>query len=85
MERKQYLLMCRECAMLEKNEKGVPCSTPDRLRIVWQGLEFFPIDLTISFDREGNVRNHCKFHDLRADSVAGAELWEIKPKIEWEA
>lgn len=82
MDRKTYLLMCRECAMLETDAKGIPYYIPNRLKVVWNGLEFYPMELTISFDKQGNVQNHCRFHDLRANSIAGAELWEVKPKVE---
>lgn len=66
--------------MLEKNEKGAPYDCPDELRIIWQGMEFYPVSLTISFDKNGNVINHCQFHDMKADSTAGADLNQINRK-----
>lgn len=81
MDRRQYLLMCRECAILEKKERGTLLDCPDELKVVWRGMEFYPLSLTIEFDKKGNAVNYCRMHDLMADSTAGAELWEIEPKV----
>lgn len=68
--------------MLEKDGKNAPLYCPDDLKIVWKGMQFYPVSLTIGFDQEGNVVNWCRFHDLKADSLAGAEIREVKPLIE---
>lgn len=82
MDRAEYLRMARHCAMLEKDKRGIPLNVPSRYRIVWQGMEFYPVSLTISFDEKGMVINHCTFHDLYADSIAGADLEYIDSKGE---
>lgn len=82
MERAEYLRMARHCAMLEKDSRGIPLNVPSRYRVVWQGLEFYPVSLHISFGPDGSVINHCVFHDLHADSIAGADLEYVQSKGE---
>lgn len=81
MDRNEYLLMCRECAMLERGRYGNPISCPDELRVVWDGMEFWPCSYRIDFEvGTGRPLHVAIFRDLRADSIAGAPLEQVERK-----
>ncbi len=80
MDRKIYLEMMRECALLDRGIFDICIDVPDDLRVVWKGIEYYPQAYTLEYDKQGKVTHTCRLHDLSANAVVGAPLHEIERK-----
>lgn len=80
MERKIYLEMMRQCAVLERGVFGICKDVPDELRVVWKGIEYYPEAYTLEYRADGSISHTCRLHDLTANAVVGAPLNEVKNK-----
>lgn len=83
MDRTKYLNMARECAMIKKRGPfGIRQNVPDRLRVVWKGIEYYPQSYELRFNDEGTVNHIAVIHDLVANSISHVPLGEVKEKCE---
>lgn len=82
MDRTKYLNICRECAMLK--ERGcfdIRLNVPDRLRVTWRGVEYYPQSYELAFFDDGKVNHIAVLHDLRANSIQRVPLGEVREKV----
>ena len=77
IERKTYLEMCQKVAVLPSGVLGIKEKLPDDLKVIYDGVVYYPLSLEISFDKDGKVINTAILHSLTANSIIGAELKEI--------
>lgn len=77
IERKQYLEMCQAVAMLPSGVLGIKQDVPDNLKVVCDGVPYYPLSLEISFDKDGKVINTAILHSLTANSVVERNLRSI--------
>lgn len=76
IDRTKYLQMCRDCAML-----SVRNNVPENLRVVYGGIEYYPVSYTLAFDSNGATRHIATIHDLKANGVCDVLLKDIEMKV----
>lgn len=78
IERKEYLEMCQKVSVLPGGIFGIKQNVPDDLKVVYDGIAYYPVSLDISFDKYGRVINTAIIHSLRANSVIERNLKDIR-------
>ena len=61
---------------------SVKNNVPDNLRVVYGGVEYYPVSYTLAFDGNGNTRHIATIHDLKANAVHNVLLKDITAKLE---
>lgn len=77
MERNKYLHYCRECAMIKSEEVYNIKNVPDRLKVIFDGVEYYPVAYQLRFNRDGTVNHTAVLHDLHANSITHAPLEKV--------
>ena len=80
MERKKYLEMCREVSTLKGGLLGVKENVPDRLLVVYGGIEYYPCKYELGFDQNGNTTHTAVIHDLKTNAWVYAPLDKVEEK-----
>lgn len=78
IERKTYLEMCQKVSVLPGGIFGIKQNVPDDLKVVYDGIAYYPVSLDIRFDKYGRVINTAIIHSLRANSVIERNLKDIR-------
>lgn len=78
IERKEYLEMCQKVSVLPGGIFGIKQNVPDDLKVVYDGIAYYPVSLDIRFDKYGRVINTAIIHSLRANSVIERNLKDIR-------
>ena len=73
IERKIYLEMCQKVSVLPGGVFGIKQNVPDDLKVVHNGIAYYPISYKLSFDN-GRPRHTAILHDLKADCIMNADL-----------
>lgn len=81
MDRKKFLQMARECAMLERGMFKVAVNVPDALKVTVDGIDYYPEAYELGFNHDGSVRHIAIVHDLKANSILSAPLEKV---MEWQ-
>jgi len=69
--------------MLQKRgHYDVRLDVPDRLRVVYKGIEYYPQSYELAFFDDGTVNHLAIIHDLKANSVCRVSLKNIEAKVE---
>lgn len=61
---------------------GIAQGVPDSLRVLYKGIEYYPVAYELSFDQNGDTIHIAIIHDLKANAVVHAPLERVKPKID---
>ena len=77
IERKTYLEMCQKVSVLPSGVQNLKQNVPDKLKVVFDGVAYYPVSLDISFDKDGRVINTAIIHSLHANSVIERNLKDI--------
>ena len=77
IERKKYLEMCQRVAILPSGVQNLKQNVPDNLKVVYDGIAYYPVSLDISFDKDCNVINTAILHSLTANSVIERNLKDV--------
>lgn len=77
IERKKYLEMCQRVAMLPSGVQNLKQNVPDNLKVVYDGIVYYPVSLDISFDKDGKVINTAILHSLTANSIIERNLKDV--------
>lgn len=85
MDRKQYLELCRACAVLPNGEFFVKKDVPDEYKVVFQEKEYYPAAYELSFDQSGKVVHKAILHFIGYNSIVIAELDRVTPYISEKA
>lgn len=81
IDRKIYLQMCRECAMIQTTGVfQIKLGVPDELRVVYDGDEYYPVAYKLSFADDGTTRHTAIIHSLRTNTECHARLEDITAK-----
>ncbi len=81
MERNLFLNMCRQCSMIKtRGQFGIALNVPDGLRVIYQGIEYYPCAYELSFDKNGDTIHRVILHDLKANAVVHAPLSWVSKK-----
>ena len=77
MQRDIFLQMCQRVAVLPSGVQNLKQNVPDNLKVVYEGIAYYPVSLDISFDKEGNAINTAILHSLTANSVIERNLKDV--------
>ena len=77
MDRTEFLKMCQKVSMLKSGILGIKENVPDELKVIHNGIVYYPVAYELSFDDKGNVRHTAILHDLQANSSTNADLGKV--------
>jgi len=67
--------------MLKKGTFNVALNVPDSLKVVVDGIDYYPEAYELGFNHDGSVRHTAIVHDLKANSILSAPLEKV---MEWQ-
>ena len=76
IERKKYLEMCQMVSVLPSGVFGIKQNVPDDLKVVHNGIAYYPISYKLSFDK-GQPVHTAILHDLKANSITNVNLGKV--------
>lgn len=76
MERNIFLQMCQKVSMLKSGICGIKENVPNELKVIHNGIEYYPISYELSFDN-GQPTHTAILHDLKANSITNANLERV--------
>lgn len=76
MDRKLYLELCQRVSVLKSGICGIKENVPDELKVIHNGIEYYPISYELSFDN-GKPTHKAILHDLKANSITNADLGKV--------
>ena len=68
--------MCQKVSMLKSGICGIKENVPDELKVVHNGIVYYPVAYELSFDK-GETTHTAILHDLNANSVTHADLERV--------
>ena len=77
MDRKLYLELCQKVSVLKNGICGIKENVPDELKVIHNGIEYYPTAYELSFDK-GQPVHTAILHDLKANSIMNADLRNVK-------
>ena len=77
MDRKLYLELSQKVSVLKNGICGVKENVPNELKVIHNGIEYYPVSYELSFDDKGNVRHTAILHDLNANSIMNVNLERV--------
>ena len=77
IERKTYLEMCQKVSVLPSGVLGIKQNIPNDLKVIYDGVAYYPTSINIGFDNDGKVINTAIIHSLKANSTISAKLEDI--------
>ena len=77
MKRTEYLELCQKVSVLKNGICGIKENVPDELKVIYNGIIYYPVSYELSFDDKGNVRHTAILHDLYANSITSADLGKV--------
>lgn len=76
IERNEFLQMCQKISMLKSGICGVKENVPDELKVVHNGIVYYPVAYELSFDK-GETVHTVVLHDLNTNSITQANLERV--------
>ena len=73
MQRDIFLQMCQKVSVLPGGVFGIKQNVPDDLKVVHNGIAYYPISYKLSFDN-GRPTHTAVLHDLKANCIVNANL-----------
>ena len=77
MDRTVFLQMCQKVSVLKNGICGIKENVPNELKVIHNGIEYYPVAYELSFDDKGNVRHTAILHDLKANSIMNVDLGKV--------
>ena len=74
IERTLFLQMCQKCSVLPSGICGIKENVPDDLKVVHNGIIYYPQAYKLSFDNKGGVLHTAILHDLKANAIIECNL-----------
>ena len=76
MDRKEFLEMCRDVAVLPNGSGGIK-DVPPSLWLKCQNTAFYPVGYKLTYTKEGKPLHTAILHDLKANSIAECDLSKV--------
>ena len=76
MDRKLYIELCQKVSMLKSGICGVKENVPDELKVVHNGIVYYPVAYELSFNN-GETQHTAILHDLKANAITHADLRRV--------
>lgn len=77
MQRDIFLQMCQKVSVLPSGVLGIKQNIPNDLKVIYDGVAYYPVSINIGFDNDGKVINAAIIHSLKANSTISAKLEDI--------
>ena len=77
MQRDIFLQLCQKVSILKNGICGIKENVPDELKVIYNGIAYYPVSYELSFDDKGNVRHTAILHDLNANSIMNVNLERV--------
>ena len=77
MDRTEFLQICQKVSVLKSGVCGIKENVPDELKVIYNGIAYYPVSYDLSFDDKGNVRHTAILHDLNANSIMNVNLERV--------
>ena len=77
MQRDIFLQMCQKVSVLKNGICGIKENVPNELKVIYNGIKYYPVAYELSFDDKGNVRHTAILHDLNANSIMNVNLERV--------
>jgi hypothetical protein len=77
MDRTEFLQMCQKVSVLKNGLCGKKDNVPDELKVVADGIAYYPIAYKLSFNN-GNPTHTAILHDIQANSLTYERLERIE-------
>ena len=77
MDRTVFLQMCQKVSVLKNGICGIKENVPDELKVIYNGIVYYPVAYELSFDDKGNIRHTAILHDLKANSIMNVDLGKV--------
>jgi hypothetical protein len=79
MDRKLYLELCQKVSVLKDGILGIKENVPDELKVIHNGIVYYPVAYVLAFDEKGNPQHDVILHDLQANSITQGKLERVTP------
>ena len=76
MDRKLYIELCQKVSVLKNGICGIKENVPDELKVIHNGIAYYPTAYELSFDK-GQPVHTAILHDLKANSITNADLERV--------
>ena len=76
MDRKLYLELSQKVSVLKNGISGIKENVPNELKVIHNGIEYYPTAYELSFDK-GKPVHTAILHDLKANSITSADLERV--------
>ena len=77
MQRDIFLQLCQKVSVLKNGICGIKENVPNELKVIYNGIAYYPVSYELSFDDKGNVRHTAILHDLKANSIMNVDLGKV--------
>lgn len=77
MDRTEFLQMCQKVSMLKIGICGIKENVPDELKVVHNGIVYYPTAYELSFN-QGESMHIAILHELNANSVKQVKLERVE-------
>ena len=78
MDRTVFLQTCQKVSVLKNGICGIKENVPDELKVIYNGIAYYPVSYELSFDDKGNVRHTAILKDLKVNSLLYCRLEDVK-------
>ena len=79
MDRKLYIELCQKVSVLKEGILGIKQNVPNELKIIYNGIVYYPVAYVLTFDEKGNPQHDVILHDLQANSITRGKLERVTP------
>ena len=79
MDRKLYIELCQKVSVLKDGILGIKQNVPNELKIIYNGIVYYPVAYVLTFDEKGNPQHDVILHDLKANSITQGKLERVTP------
>lgn len=78
IERTLFLQMCQKCSVLPSGICGIKENVPDDLKVIFNGITYYPYGYKLWFDGKGNPVHTAVLKDLIAKSIIECNLERVE-------
>ena len=78
MQRDIFLQMCQKVSMLKNGVCGLKENGPDDLKVIFNGITYYPYGYKLWFDGKGNPVHTAVLKDLIAKSIIECNLERVE-------
>ena len=69
--------MCQKVSVLPSGVLGIKQNISDDLKVIYDGVAYYPMSINIGFDNYGKVINTAIIHSLKANSTLSVNLKDV--------